>query len=601
MATLTAVEFQNYRSVEGLLRLEIPRNRPAVLFGENNVGKSNLVRGVEMILGHYWPGNREPDDHEFFGREPDRTIRIECEFARGDLLGRDYEYVIWEHDPREPVDDRTSLWGQRPNGTRGGISNDDRDECYCVAAHAEDDLSYQLSYRSKATLLSKIMRRFHSDLVEHQDVKQRLEALFGETKEQFYRIPSFSAFSESLRRQLGDFLGSMTHQLDVDFEAYNPVNFFQALRLQPVEDEGARALDELGTGEQQVLAISLAYAYAQGFHTGIILILEEPEAHLHPLAQQWLSKRLIALAEGGVQLIMTTHSPHFIDVMNLEGLTRVQKIDGSTSVIQRSITDLVQHNVDSGVPANQVDEENVLPFYRSHATTDLLEGLFATVVVLVEGPTESLALPIYLERAGLSTARQGVAVIPVHGKGNLAKWRRLFTLFEIPTYVVFDNDPGDDREGNKRRDALASVGIEAHESEGYIDTEDWLVEPAFCVFGTDFEETLRAHFDGYADGEDEAVNTHGINTKPFKARWVAENLDVEADEPGAERLLELTRALEQLVARASPGRGREETNDALGEDEGHPPDFLRDEGLGDGPEADRADAPDAGENDELPF
>lgn len=580
MATLTAVEFHNYRSIEGPLRLEIPRRRPVVLFGENNVGKSNLVRGVEMILGQYWPGNRQPDDHEFFGREPDRTIRVECEFARGDLFGRGYEYVIWEHDPHAPTDERTSFEGRWPGGGTGYISNDDRDTCYCVAAHAEDDLSYQLSYRSKGTLLSKIMHRFHSDLVEHQEVKQRLEELFAETKEQFYRIPSFADFSESLRDQLGDFLGSMTHQLDVDFEAYNPVNFFQALRLQPVEDEGVRALDELGTGEQQVLAISLAYAYAQAFHTGIILILEEPEAHLHPLAQQWLSTRLSSLAEGGVQLIMTTHSPHFIDVMNLEGLTRVQKIDGSTSVTQRSVSDLVEHSVETGVPADRVDEDNVLPFYRSHATTDLLEGLFATVVVLVEGPTESLALPIYLERAGLSPAREGVAVIPVHGKGNLAKWRRLFTLFEIPTYVVFDNDPSDDTERNKRRDVLAAVGIEDDEGDAYIATEDWVVEPSFCVFGIDFEGSLRAHFDGYADLEDQAGREHGIDTKPFKARWVAENLDLDDGQPGWERLIQLAQALERLVEQASPGRG---AADDGGVDQGG------------------ADAAEAGEDDARPF
>lgn len=553
MATLTAVEYQNYRSIEGPLRLELPDNRPLVLFGENNVGKSNLARGIEMVLGEYWPGNRQPEDHEFFGREPDRTIRIECEFDRGDPFGRGYEYIIWEHNPEAPADDRTSFEGRYPSGDTGYISNDDRDTCYCVAAHAEDDLSYQLSYRSKGTLLSKIMHRFHGDLVEHQEVKRRLEELFAETKEQFYRIPSFSHFSESLQEQLGDFLGSMTHQLDVDFEAYNPVNFFQALRLQPVEDDGVRALDELGTGEQQVLAISLAYAYAEAFHTGILLILEEPEAHLHPLAQQWLSKRLTSLAEGGVQLIMTTHSPHFIDVMNLEGLTRVQKRDGSTTVIQRSVADLVEHSVETGVPEDRVDEANVLPFYRSHATTDLLEGLFSTVVVLVEGPTESLALPVYLEEAGLSAAREGVAVIPVHGKGNLAKWRRLFTLFEIPTYIVFDNDPGDDPGGNKRRDVLAAVGIEEGEGEAYIDAEDWIVEPSFCVFGTDFEQTLRTHFEDYAELEEEAVNEHRIDTKPFQARWVAENLARDDGQPGWERFDELAQTIGALADEAAPG------------------------------------------------
>lgn len=603
MATLESIEIENYRSVEYEVEVSFPDDAPLILFGENNVGKSNIVRGLELVLGGYHPGNYQPDDHEFFGRAADRTIQIRLLFDPADPLGGRFYEVRWTHDPSEPEGDRTSALGYGPGMDGRYLSNDDRDTCYCVTAEAEDDLSYELSYRSKGTLLSKIMRRFHKDLMEQDPVKEQLLELFEKTKEQFYQVPSFADFSDSLRGQLGDFLGSMTHRLEVDFEAYNPVNFFQSLRLQPVEQEGARALEELGTGEQQVLAISLAYAYAEAFHEGMILAIEEPESHLHPLAQQWLANRLDTLAESPLQLMMTTHSPHFIKVHDLGGLVRVRKSNGSTEVRQPDVAELVDHCVEMGVPEQLIDEDNVLPKYRSHATTDILEGLFATVVVLVEGPTEGMALPVYLEEVGLPPAREGVAVIPVHGKDNLAKWRRFFTLFDIPTYVIFDNDPDDDEGGNKRHNVLKTVGIEEEEErDEYIGEEDWVVEDEFCVFGVDYEETLKHYFDTYEDLEDEAEEEHGIDSKPFKARWVAEQIELPDEGAGTERLNDLASRIRDLVEEAAPGPpadpGQKDQDDEAVDD------LLEPDGLMPWEEEDfdlDDNGDDAEEDDPLPF
>ncbi len=145
--------------------------------------------------------------------------------------------------------------------------------------------------------------------------------------------------------------------------------------------------------------------------------------------------------------------------------------------------------------------------------------------MLVEGTTESLALPIYLERTSLDTAKEGVAVIPVHGKGNLAKWYRLFTAYEIPCYVIFDNDgDADDKKQVKRRDALLALGIDDEETQdGYLEYDDMLVLGEFSIFGTNFETVLRAKFPEYEEIETQGKE-EGVDSKPFLARYVAENL-----------------------------------------------------------------------------
>src|SRR5207247_6248288 len=124
---------------------------------------------------------------------------------------------------------------------------------------------YHLSYSSKWTYLSRLMHRFHKALQNQAQIRTDLEDLFRKTKDKFSEIPEFAAFKKALQDQLADLVGSMTHRLEVDFEAYNPANFFHALDLQALEGDEPRALDEMGTGEKQVLAMAFSYAYATAF------------------------------------------------------------------------------------------------------------------------------------------------------------------------------------------------------------------------------------------------------------------------------------------------------------------------------------------------
>ena len=75
-----------------------------------------------------------------------------------------------------------------------------------------------------------------------------------------------------------------------------------------------------------MLAIAFAHAYAQAFHGGIFLIIEEPEAHLHPIMQRWLSRRIHSMSSEGLQILITTHSPAFVDLLNLEGLVLARRV-----------------------------------------------------------------------------------------------------------------------------------------------------------------------------------------------------------------------------------------------------------------------------------
>ena len=66
-----------------------------------------------------------------------------------------------------------------------------------------------------------------------------------------------------------------------------------------------------------------------------------------------------------------------------------------------------------------------------------MSGLFARRCVLVEGPTEALALPGLLRTLGVDVLRLGIAVVSVEGIGNIAKWYWLYTALGIECYCLF--------------------------------------------------------------------------------------------------------------------------------------------------------------------
>ncbi len=85
--------------------------------------------------------------------------------------------------------------------------------------------------------------------------------------------------------------------------------------LQIVNHNEASNLKDVGVGVSQVLPVIVAALFAEPNH---IVIIEEPESHLHPLAQSQLAELFATISqERGVQFIIETHSEHL--------LTRLQR------------------------------------------------------------------------------------------------------------------------------------------------------------------------------------------------------------------------------------------------------------------------------------
>jgi putative ATP-dependent endonuclease of OLD family len=553
------MRLRNFRSVGGWVQVDFPAAGPLVLIGENNAGKSNLVHALDLVLGEYWPGNFQPEDHQCFGRDRSAmpmqiVIKVE-DMVHIPRNGSPFPIceITWRYDPSEERPCAFDVW--EASRRSHWPTTETRDQLPCVVVGADRRLGYQLSYTSKWTLLSKLMRRFHERLVADDERGARLRAQFDAVIGIFHEVAEFRAFEEGLRTMAGELAANMRYGLEMNFSAYDPSNYFRSLRVHPTSNGEVRTFEELGTGQEQILALAFAYAYARSYGEGdggLILVIEEPEAHLHPLAQQWLSRKIHELSATGVQIVLTTHSPAFVDLAHVGGLACVRKPgeDAATTVVQRPPAALAEGCRNRG--AARATAGNIAAFYAASSTEETTSGLFARACVVVEGQTEALALPVLLRAVGLDPLAEGIAVVNAGGIGAISRWLRLYGAFGIPAYAVFDSDSRDDPQGVKRADLLMTLSVSAGDYSALVQGVDELAIAArYAVFTPDFERVIRSLFPADYEALEEDARSRLGTGKPLVARSACAALSERTELPGWDMIRSLAQAIGAMTGQSA--------------------------------------------------
>ena len=278
--------------------------------GVNGMGKSSVIQSLLLLKQSY--------ESTFLQSRNQVSLNnfsyIDLETA-GDLCNsKAYPKVVtiilenekgvsheWEIDALKPKDsDLDSKY--KGNGLYDLEALFRKDFIYLAAERYGPRRNY--SRKSKLVFNTKIGIRGELTPAYVFDAANRDEVI-SITALQHRRVNNLSLF-ENLNAWIGEIMG---RDVNANVSEIDPENLKLTFKIKGKQGGDFSAL-QVGFGFSYSLPIILAPLIAK---PGDLIIIENPEAHLHPSAQSKIGKLLALAAQNGVQVIIETHSDHVLN------------------------------------------------------------------------------------------------------------------------------------------------------------------------------------------------------------------------------------------------------------------------------------------------
>ena len=416
---LTRVKVENHSRLQDL---ELEVRQHMVLIGPNDVGKSSLLRCLDLLLGASTGqlyNQITPEDL----RESGRPFVVEadlCEFSNTEQVLFPDEITVDPNGEKEQTltirleasfdDDETlSIARTAPNKNIGRqISRDQLQAIGWTLLNANDRIRSMSNDRR--SLLDDVLAD-----VELGDEQADFEDIIEEIGEKLQNSVALSELRGAMADQLSTALPERVTQDDLTFVpgAAADNNVLKGVRL----EVNKKSISEQSDGKRAIYAIALYDLISNGAN---IVAIDEPEIHLHPSSQRSLAR---LLKNGRNQKIIATHSPDIVSAFDPDCIVSVK---ARGKVVQPA----------QGLLNN--DQRLILTWW----VKDKLEPLTARRIVFVEGLSDRIILERVAELAGRELDRLGVTIMEVGGCKNMKHVWSLFGAngFDIPASILIDED-----------------------------------------------------------------------------------------------------------------------------------------------------------------
>lgn len=437
---LRRILIQNFRN---LRKVEIRPTGTVVLVGENNTGKSNLLHALRLLLDpqaarlHVELSKDDINDMARAAGENWFSVTLEVgdlqkhqelEAIFRDRIDQDGDetYVTIE-GKYEPDDDGVLTWKAQLLAPKGRYNDLIRLSgrmmrsipLYCLDAVRDAGRDTRATGRG---ILAQLLGS-----VDFTDVQNEVAEHIRDANAALCRSQNISDLAEGMTNHLTLHTPGGQAEISIAVADDEPAHLARGFRLHLRREPGVRAYDisRHGTGLQNLVLVAMfRHQIASVENIQPILAIEEPEAHLHPHAQRRLFKDLDEI-EGPV--ILTTHSPAIVERADPLSIVRLDAARPD---------EVTAHQLDS----KKIDEETLRLLAR------LMRGgradiFFSRVAIVVEGPSEVIALPAFADFMACDLDRDCISVVSADGNAYAYILRACQSdQFAIHTVVIYDTD-----------------------------------------------------------------------------------------------------------------------------------------------------------------
>lgn len=356
---------------------------------------------------------------------PNKKIRNQLYSARGDENKRknilnslslfDYEFIYKARSchqfTEEPV--YSELLSMDPNNELKTLLGDEvnsfnvKEKFSIVYVDALRDAESELrKYNNPLRNIFDVIR----DKLSNQEIDEILSSI-NNLNEGLTNNSRIREVTSRLNNKLSEIVGCIYgSDVKIRSQLRNDIQYLgRFLSISP--NSGSWSLDSMGLGELNVLFIALKlleYEYLNRKSALDIMILEEPEAHVHVHIQRELFNN-IPEKESYTQVIMTTHSPHLSEISKISRMN-VMQIVGDYSEVMTPTKNLEHFAKKLKLPSG-LDLSECIQRYLDAKRSILL---FSKSVLLVEGDAEEILIPALVKKIyGVSLDELGVGIINI--------------------------------------------------------------------------------------------------------------------------------------------------------------------------------------------
>ena len=462
---LTRVAVQNYRSFPEKTELLLAEGMNA-LVGPNNCGKSNFLRAVGMALDpdYAFDGRRDVPGQRKFAF-PRTTLTFHCAgktSSEKTLLRylREYEQSVIGTGKATYADDGVvrfivSYRGNQKTGTS-------RQEYFAARGAGDRRGDAELNLKAIGQLrrvvrfatidsgesLSSLLNGKFRDIL-HGVLQEHMRAEFAQAEEarETYvgglqgdlLTPMRGRVEEIITRLFPEICGvALVPSVSAIDETLSNVQI-------RVRDSVETPLLDKGMGVTGGVLVALLRYLADASRQSLVFAIEEPEAFLHPAAQESLRDDLEGLAEReDVTLMVTTHSPFILSRTGKAQVVAISKDNDGISTVAATAS------------GGEAQARTISGLFRDATIPEMLDRSAAIpttswAILLVEGSTDRDFLRVATSRLGHADLLDLIYVLPTQGTDNLVAQAVLLEAeASKPVWALVDSDEN----GRKARDML---------------------------------------------------------------------------------------------------------------------------------------------------